>query len=95
MLILISLRTHKECIENLLALTAILEFDYMFYKVLTDADQMVISTQNQLPFLTYTYPKLFIEVNKQKSTGIEPTENLQSPEGQDSVNEETNLGEIA
>ena len=42
-LILISLRSHKDCVENLLALTAILNFDNMFYRVLTDADQMVIS----------------------------------------------------
>ena len=44
-LILISLTSHKDCVENLLVLSAILEFDNMFYAVLTDADKMVIAKE--------------------------------------------------
>ena len=77
-LILISLRSHKDCVENLLALTAILNFDMMFYAVLTDSDKAVIEGEKQLPFLSFSLSKSELEV-------VKPTQEADPAEAKEQV----------
>ena len=72
LLVLLSKTTHKDCIENFMALAVMLSFDQLFFKVLPAADRLAFLEEKQLPFLNFVRAKIGVKVEKRPPTPTTP-----------------------
>lgn len=64
LLVLISQTTHKDCIENFMALAVMLTFDQLFFQVLPAADKLAFKEEKQLPFINFVRGKIGVQAVK-------------------------------